>query len=62
MLIASIRHSAADLRHWATLERGDVVAPQHRGPVVEQAITELVPGFDEHRPRRPVADARDLEA
>ena len=46
MLIASIRHSAADLRHWATLERGDaLLARSPRLAEKERRAAETIAAF-----------------
>ena len=43
------------------LELGDVVAPQHRGAAVEEAVAQLAPGLDQGRPGLWPAHAVDPE-
>ena len=46
----------------ALLQLGHVVTPQHRGPAVEEAVTQPETGFDQGVPGLRAADAVDAQA
>ena len=58
----STRSVSKPRRAQALLELGDVVTPQHRGPAVQEAVTQPKTGLDQGVPGLRPADAVDAQA